>query len=133
MATIIGGLPALGFHSLTQEYGFEFYIILLSGVFLMIWFANLDKPFAMVISLTFVIILVFNMLYSGHEKLVLLQIIYTAGIVLFVIVLSSLLWPEKARKKLANTLADVLTVEKEYFFQIIRSMEYNALTVKKNN
>ncbi|NCC73228.1 MAG: hypothetical protein EOM06_07490 [Sphingobacteriia bacterium] len=132
LATIIGGLLALGFHSLTQEYGFEYYIILLSGVFLMIWFANLDKPFAMVIALTFVIILVFDMLYSGHEKLVLLRIIYTAGIVLFVIVLSSLLWPEKARKKLANTLADALTVEKEYFFQIIRSMEYNALTVEKN-
>jgi len=133
LATIIGGLLALGFHSLTQEYGFEFYGILLSGVFLMIWFANLDKPFAMVIALTFVIILVFDMLYSGQEKLVLLRIIYTAGIVLFVIVLSSLLWPEKARKKLANTLADALTIEKEYFFQIIRSIEHNnALTVEKN-
>lgn len=122
VGTVLGGVAAFLFLSLLPPENPYFYAGLLLGVYLMIWFANLDKPFEMVIALTFAIISVFSMLYSGNEKLILLRIIYTAGVVLLVIVASSLLWPERARKKLAATLADTIEMEKNYFMLIIKSL-----------
>lgn len=120
--TIAGGLGAFAFLSLVQPEGIPFYATILVAAYLMIWMANLDKPFYMVIFLTFLIICVFSILYTQHERLIILRIIYTTGVVVMVIVASSLLWPEKARKNLALALAGSLAKEKAYFNLIVRSL-----------
>lgn len=122
LGTVLGGVAAFLFLSLLPPESPSFYVGLLLGVYLMIWFANLNKPFEMVIALTFVIIAVFSILYASNEKLIVLRILYTAGVVVLVIAASSLLWPEKARKKLASTLADTIEMEKNYFMLIIKSL-----------
>ncbi|MBE0639004.1 MAG: FUSC family protein [Bacteroidales bacterium] len=122
LATVIGGAAAYVFLLFIPVEGIVFYTALFIAVYLMVWFANLDKPFLMVIALTFLMISVFTMLYSGSEQLILLRIIYTAGIVLLVIVASSLLWPDRARKKLAATLAGTLEKERDYFILIVNSL-----------
>jgi uncharacterized membrane protein YccC len=88
----------------------------------MIWFANLDKFILMVAALTFLIIALFSMIYPDEGGLAWLRLAYTAAIVLFVVFISFLLWPEKARKKFAHALADALEFEKQYFKSIIGVM-----------
>jgi len=129
--TIAGGLVAFAFLSLVQPEGILFYATLLIAAFLMIWMANLNKPFYMVIALTFLIICVFSLLYAQHERLIVLRIIYTTGVVVMVIALSSLLWPEKARKNLALALATSLEKEKIYFNLILKSLTGDDLEKEK--
>jgi uncharacterized membrane protein YccC len=136
LGTIAGSAIAAGFLLLVQPGDYLFYAGLFAAVFLMIWFINLDKYVYMVVALTVVILATFSLIYAGQEQLALLRTAYTAAIVLVVIAGSFLLWPERARKKLARSLADALEHEKIYFRLIINTArgnpEHAQLTIRKS-
>jgi len=86
----------------------------------------------MVTALTFMIICLFYLLYPDNPNLVWLRISYTFSIVLLVIFVSFLLWPEKARKKFAGTLANAIEVEKGFFVKIMNTVisdQKSSLTI----
>ncbi|MCF8367236.1 MAG: FUSC family protein [Bacteroidales bacterium] len=119
LGTVAGALLAMGFVMVFPAGNPVFYTMMLLSVFLMIWFANLDQIVPMVVALTFMIICLFYLINPDESNLVWLRIFYTTAIVLLVIVLSFLLWPEKARKRFAGALAGALILEKDYFMSII--------------
>lgn len=132
LGTLAGSLLALAFVSVVPSNHPIYFICLFVSVFLMIWFINLNKMIPMVTALTFMIVCLFYMLYPENSNLVWLRISYTFSIVLLVIFVSFLLWPEKARKKFAGALANAIEVEKAFFESIIRAVlsgRRNVLTL----
>jgi uncharacterized membrane protein YccC len=88
----------------------------------MLWFINLNRMIAMVTALTFMIVCLFYLLYPQSDNLIGLRIFYTFSIVMLVIVFSFLLWPEKARARFADALANALTIEQRYFNIILDTL-----------
>ncbi|MFP4471264.1 MAG: FUSC family protein, partial [Bacteroidales bacterium] len=119
IGTIAGSLTAFGFLMLVPAGHPLFLAALLVSLFLMIWFTNLDRFVYMVVALTFMIVGLFTMVYPGGDSLAWMRIAYTAAIVLLVIFVSFLLWPERARNNFAGALAHVLQVQKGYFGRIM--------------
>lgn len=115
IGTIAGSVLALGFVFVIPPGSATYLFFLLVSLFFMLWFINIDRMVPMVTALTFMIIGLFYMIYPESGNLVWLRIIYTAAIVLLVIIASFMLWPEKARKKFALTLADAILLEKDFF------------------
>jgi len=126
IGTIAGCLLGFTFVHFCPAGSATFYIMILLSVFLMIWFTNLDNFILMVTALTFLIIALFSLIYPSDEGIALLRLIYTAGVVLFVIFISFLLWPEKARKKFAHSLASTIDYEKQYFISIMERILNNS-------
>jgi hypothetical protein len=122
LGTLVGCLAGFAFVSFVPAGSIVFYSSVLLSVFFMIWFTNLNKFILMIAALTFLIISLFSLIYPSQGGIAWLRLGYTAGIVVFVIFISFLLWPEKARKKFAHALADTLEVELQYFLSIIRSL-----------
>ena len=125
IGTLAGSVAGFVFVTLVPAESIAFYSIVLLSVFFMIWFANLDKLIPMITVLTFMIIGLFSLINPSDSGIAWLRLGYTAAIVIFVIFISFLLWPEKAKKKFANALADTLNSEKLYFLSIINSMLNN--------
>lgn len=119
LGTIAGSVLALGFVFIIPPGSATYLFFLLVSLFFMLWFINIDRMVPMVTALTFMIIGLFYMIYPEGGNLVWLRIVYTAAIVLLVIIASFLLWPEKARKKFALTLADAIQLEKDFFGSIM--------------
>lgn len=119
IGTIGGSLAAFGFVQFIPAGSPLFYAGMLASTFFMVWFLNLDKFILMVFSLTFLIVCLFILIYPAEEGIVLLRIGYTAAIVLLIIFLSFLFWPEKARLKFADAIADGLLLQKAYFEEIM--------------
>jgi hypothetical protein len=69
----------------------------------------------------------FILIYPAEEGIVLLRIGYTAAIVLLIIFLSFLFWPEKARLKFADAIADGLLLQKAYFEEIMKKISGEGL------
>jgi len=135
LGTIAGSLLALGFVIMVPATNTVYFIFLFLSVFFMLWFINLNRMILMVTALTFMIVALFNLLYHENNNLVWLRISYTFSIVLLVVFGSFLMWPEKARKKFATTLANAIELEKNYFANIISAIlsgHQNALsTIEK--
>jgi len=132
IGTIVGCLAGFVFVSLVPAGSIIFYIIILATVFFMIWFSNLDNFIMMITALTFLIIGLFSLIYPGDSSVPWLRLAYTVGIVVFVVFISFLLWPEKARKKFANALADTIESEKQFFLSIIAGLLKNNSTIEVN-
>jgi uncharacterized membrane protein YccC len=115
VGTLAGGALAFVFILIIPAPSMLFYAALMGSVFLMIWFANLDRMVPMVTALTFMIVGLFYLISPDGDELVWLRMIYTAAIVLLVIAGSFLLWPSRARSALASSLAAVLEAEQKYF------------------
>ncbi len=120
--TVVGSLLALGFVFIVPISTMAYFILLIVSAFLMIWFINLNRMVAMITAMTFMIIGLFYLSNPDSSNLVWLRILYTGAIVLLVVSLSFLLWPEKARKKFAGTLADALVLEQAFFMTINNSV-----------
>jgi len=118
--TILGSLLAFVFLMVVPPGSVLFYAVILVNLFLMIWFTNLDKMVPMVITLTFIIISLFALIYPGESNLAFLRIVYTAGIVVLVIFLTFFLWPDRARIRLGDALATAIEMEKNYFALIFK-------------
>lgn len=103
-----------------------FYVAVMLNLFLMIWFTNLDKHVPMVVSLTFIIIALFSVIYPGEGGLAFLRIVYTAGIVVLVVFLTSVIWPDRARLRLGDALSKALELEKSYFRLILQNYSEKA-------
>lgn len=125
IGTLAGCVAGFVFVTFVPAGSIAFYSIILLSVFFMIWFTNLDKLILMITALTFLIISLFSIIYPSDSGIAWLRLGYTAAIVIFVIFISFLLWPDKARKKFANALADTLDSEKLYFLSIINSLVKN--------
>lgn len=117
--TVAGSILALGFIAITPAGSFVYLAFLLLNAFLMLWFININRMVPMVTFMTILIVGVFYLLYPDDGNLVWLRISYTAAIVLLVIVASFLIWPEKARKQFAQSLAGALELEKQFFAKTI--------------
>jgi uncharacterized membrane protein YccC len=126
LGTIAGSGTAVVFLLVAAPGSILFYSGMAIAIFAMIWFTNLEKQMSMIIALTLVILATFSMIYSWEEKMALLRIGYTAVIVLAVIVISFLLWPEKARKQLAGSMAHALDCQRQYFNAIIQKATASA-------
>lgn len=122
LGTLAGSVLALGFVFIMPTGSATYLFFLLLSVFLMIWFLNINRMVPMVTALTFMIIGLFYMIYPDSDNLVWLRVLYTAAIVIVVIVVSFLLWPEKARRKFAFTLADAIELEREFFARIMEGV-----------
>lgn len=122
LGTIAGSLMAMAFVMIVPVAHVIFFVFLFLSVFLMLWFINLNRMIPMVTALTFMIICLFYLLYPDNPNLVWLRISYTFSIVLLVIFVSFLLWPEKARKKFAGALANAIEVEKGFFEKIMNGV-----------
>ncbi len=134
LGTVAGSLLALGFILIVPVTNPAYYFFLLLSLYLMLWFINLNLMIPMVTALTFMIVGLFQYIYPDDGNLVWLRILYTLAVVLLVIFVSFLLWPEKARKKFANTLANAIEVEKDYFVRIVIGVvsgESNKMTQKE--
>lgn len=123
LGTIAGSVTAFAFVLFVPEHHPLFFLFMLLSLFLMLWFINQNRMVPMVTALTFLIISLFYYMEPGDSDLVWLRILYTAAVVLLVVILSFVLWPEKARKRFAGTLADALELEKHYFENIFQSMK----------
>jgi len=132
IGTIVGCLAGFAFVSLVPAGSIIFYIIILATVFFMIWFSNLDNFIMMITALTFLIIGLFSLIYPDDSMVPWLRLAYTIGIVVFVIFISFLLWPEKARKKFSHALADTIESEKQYFLSIIAGLLKNHTSIEVN-
>ncbi len=119
VGTIAGSLAALGFMQIFPAGSPVFYVGMFVSTFFMVWFVNLDKFIMMVFSLTFLIVSLFMLIFPAEEGIVFLRIGYTAAIVLLIIFLSFLFWPEKARLKFADAISDGILLQKSYFEGII--------------
>jgi uncharacterized membrane protein YccC len=113
--TILGSMLAFGFLTVIPTGTVLFYVVIFLNLFLMIWFTNLDKMISMVVTLTFIIISLFALIYPGEGSLAFLRIVYTAGIVVLVIFLTFIIWPDRARIRLGDALATAIELEKDYF------------------
>jgi len=132
LGTIAGSLMAMAFLMVVPVAHIAFFIFLFLSVFLMLWFINLNRMIPMVTALTFMIICLFYLLYPDNPNLVWLRISYTFAIVLLVIFVSFLLWPEKARQKFAGALANAIEVEKGFFEIIMNTVvsgQKSSLTI----
>jgi len=119
IGTIAGSLAAFGLVYFFPVGSVIFYFLMFVSTFFMVWFLNLDKFIYMVFSLTFLIVCLFMLIFPAEEGIVFLRIGYTAAIVLLIIFLSFLFWPEKARLKFADAIADGLLLQKAYFEEIM--------------
>jgi uncharacterized membrane protein YgaE (UPF0421/DUF939 family) len=119
LGTIAGAIAALPFTMLFPPSSPAFIAAILIAALLMIWFINLNKMLLMVAALTFMVLGVFNILEPENSNLVWLRILYTMAIVGYVVLFSAVLWPEKARRRFAFTLAEALGLEHEFFKTII--------------
>ncbi len=119
VGTIAGSLAAFGFMQVFPAGSPVFYVGMFVSTFFMVWFLNLDKFIMMVFSLTFLIVSLFMLIFPAEEGIVFLRIGYTVAIVLLIIFLSFLFWPEKARLKFADAIADGILLQKSYFEQIM--------------
>ncbi|NCA86486.1 MAG: hypothetical protein EOM83_13095 [Clostridia bacterium] len=117
--TLAGGALAFVFILIIPASSSLFYVALMVSIFLMIWFANLDRMVPMVTALTFMIVGLFYLISPDGDELVWMRMIYTAVIVLLVIAGSFLLWPLRARSTLAASLGAVLEAEQTYFNSIL--------------
>jgi uncharacterized membrane protein YgaE (UPF0421/DUF939 family) len=126
IGTIAGSLLAMGFVWALPAGSIMYIAILLLSAFLMIWFININRMIPMVTFMTMMIIGIFYILYPDDANLVWLRILYTAAIVLMVIVASFLIWPDKARNRFATALADALILEKNFFSKTINAIYYPA-------
>jgi uncharacterized membrane protein YccC len=137
IGTLVGCLAGFAIVSFVPAGTLAFYIIIMLSVFFMIWFTNLDKFILMIAALTILIITLFSLIYPSEGGIAWLRLAYTAAIVIFVIFISFLLWPEKARKKFALALADTIENEKQYFLSIIGILLNNSfgkdVEKRKNN
>nr|NQU94031.1 FUSC family protein [Bacteroidota bacterium] len=122
IGTIAGSLLAFVFVLLHPAHGILFYAVLVLVLFLMIWFTNLDKIIPTIIAITFLVICMFSIIFPGDNHLAFLRIGYTAAIVLLVVFLTFLFWPERARLRIANVLVDGLNKEKLYFEAIMNTL-----------
>ncbi len=122
IGTLAGCLAGFAFESFVPVGNIVFYSVVFLSVFFMIWFANLNKFIMLVSVMTFLIINLFSFMYPSDSGIAWLRLGYTAAIAVFVIFVSFLLWPEKARKKFTNALADTLEIEQQYFLSIMRSL-----------
>jgi len=122
IGTLAGCVIGFIFVSFVPAGSILFYFMALLSVFFMIWFANLNKLILMIMALTFLIISLFSLMYPSDDGVAWLRLAYTLAVVLFVIFISFLLWPEKARKKFADALAETIESEKNYFLSIIDSL-----------
>lgn len=119
--TLIGSILAFLILMAAEPETWLFYLIVILNLFFMIWFTNLDKHIPMVVSLTFLIIALFSIIYPGEGDLAFLRIVYTAGIVVAVVFLTSVIWPDRARLRLGEALSTALSLEKSYFRLILRN------------
>lgn len=122
LGTVAGSVIAFGFILIVPAGHAVYYTVMLASAFFMIWFINLDRMIPMVTAMTIMIIGIFYLIYPDGNHLVWLRILYTTAIVLLVIFLSFLLWPEKARKRFASALADALVVEQLFFIAISKGV-----------
>ena len=119
IGTLAGCVAGFAFVNFVPAGSIAFYILILLSVFFMIWFTNLNKFILMITALTFLIIGLFSLIYPSDGGVAWLRLGYTSAMVIIVIFLSFLLWPEKARKKFADALASGIESEKMYFLSII--------------
>ena len=125
IGTLAGCVAGFVFVNFVPAGSIAFYILILLSVFFMIWFTNLNKFILMITALTILIIGLFSLIYPSDGGVAWLRLGYTAAMVMVVIFLSFLLWPEKAKKKFADALASGIESEKMYFLSIINMMLKN--------
>jgi uncharacterized membrane protein YccC len=125
IGTLVGCVAGFVFVNFVPAGSIAFYILILLSVFFMIWFTNLNKFILMITALTFLIIGLFSLIYPSDSGVAWLRLGYTSAMVIIVIFLSFLLWPEKARKKFADALASGIESEKLYFLSIINVLLKN--------
>ena len=119
IGTVAGGLLAFLFVLIFPVHGVVFYAVLFVNLFLMIWLTNLDKIVPTIITITFLVVCLFSILFPGDNSLAFVRIGYTLAMVLLVLFLTFLFWPERARKKIADVLVVGLKKEKKYFAAIL--------------
>lgn len=119
LGTAAGAVFALPFTMLLPPASPVFIAAILISALLMIWFINLNMMLPMVAALTFMVLGVFNILEPENSNLVWLRILYTLAIVVYVVLFSAVLWPEKARRRFTLTLAEAIGLEREFFRAII--------------
>jgi uncharacterized membrane protein YccC len=126
LGTVVGAIVALPFTMLLPTLSPFFIAAILIAALLMIWFINLNRMLLMVAALTFMVLGVFNILEPENINLVWLRILYTLSIVGYVVFFSATLWPEKARRRFALTLAEAIRLEREFFRTIINRVTENS-------
>lgn len=122
VGTLAGIAVALIFLKTIPASGIAFSVIIVIALSIMLWYFYLDKMLLMLIPLTFLIVVMFTIIYAEEDKILLFRMAYTTVIVLGVIVFSSLLWPEMACKKLHTAIYHALNKEKELFEYLIRTI-----------
>jgi uncharacterized membrane protein YgaE (UPF0421/DUF939 family) len=120
LGTIAGAMVALPLIMLFPPLSPFVIATILISTLLMLWFINLNLMLPMVAALTFMVLGVFNILEPENSSLVWLRILYTLAIAGYVVLVSAVLWPEKARRRFAFTLAEAIGQEREFFRTIIK-------------